>query len=140
MEVVGKVIRFDAAQDIIQSRLLILQSKRLMLSSQERRLVDHDTEAGRERVQRLRAQTETAQHRYRMAILGWGSPDTADYWVMAYSRLIGMASALVSKLRDATIDLPAAERYEVASDVEMLEIILEKWTELMRSSMAGAVA
>ena len=129
-----------AAGELIQSRLLILQSKRLMLSGYERRLEAEGGQELRRRVERLRAETEMAQHAYRSTILAFGSPQNSEYWIIAYSRLISMGNALVDKMRVGTKDLPAAERYEISADLEMLEDIVGNWTERMRATMSEAVA
>jgi len=127
------------ARDIITSRLLILQSKRLVLRCQRRRL-DATTEALRQKVEQLGLEADEAQHRYRATMLAWGSPQFPDYWLIAYARLIEMGSVLTTRLREATTQLPLGERYQVSADVEMLESIVDTWTESLREEMAAAVA
>ncbi len=129
----------STAEALIGSRLMILQSKRLMLTSASRRLEARDVESLRERVEHLRVETEQAQHAYRTTMLGFGSPERPEYWLVAYGRLIDAGTALVGQLRRAADDLPAAERHQVAADVEALEDIIEQWTDSMRASMAAAV-
>jgi hypothetical protein len=125
---------------IITSRLLVLQSKRLMLDSIERRLDVWNSAGMRRRCDELRAETDAAQDRYRRALLAWGSTEDVDYWVMAYSRLIAKGNIIVKKMREANLTLPPAERYQVSADIEMMEHIVEDWTGSLRRSMAGAVA
>ena len=130
----------QTAELIITSRLLILQTKRLMLNSAIRRLGDLDIDSLRRRVEDLRTETERAQHVYRSAILRIGSPEQHEYWLVAYSRLIEMGNGLAKKLRDAAADLPLSERYQVSTDVEMIESIVANWMEAMRTAMARAAA
>lgn len=130
-------VRF--ARDIITSRLLVLQSKRLILRCQQRRL-DATKEALRLEIEQLSVEAEDAQHRYRASMLAWGSPEFHDYWLIAYARLIEMGSVLTTRLREATTQLPLSERYQVSADVEMLEGIVGNWTESLRDEMAAAVA
>lgn len=130
----------QAAQSIISSRLLILQSKRLLLNSLQRRLESHGYDFLRSRIARLRAETETAQYLYRSSMLAWGSPADVEYWLVAYSRLIEVGNVVADRLREANEHLPPAERFQVAADVEMLEHMISMWTETMRESMASAVA
>jgi hypothetical protein len=125
---------------IITSRLLVLQSKRLMLDSIERRLETRDNESVKRRHEELKVETEKAQDRYRSAMLAWGSTEDLDYWVMAYSRLIDKGNVIVKKMRDANRMLPPAERFQVSADIEMMEHLVEHWTGSLRKSMAGAVA
>lgn len=121
---------------IIASRLLILQSKRLMLSSLQRRVDQLGYAPLKERIAQVREQTETAHYLYRAAMLTHGSARDADYWLVAYGRLIEVANVVVQRLLDATADLPAQERYEAAADVETLELMVAKWSEAMRRSMS----
>lgn len=130
----------SAAREIVSSRLLILQSKRLMLSSAQRRLDKTGLDSIKERVDRLRAETESAQHSYRVAMLAFGSPEHMDYWIVAYGRLIDIGNKLAKKLRHAVVELPATERYEASTDVEMLEDIVGRWSDSMRAAMARSVA
>jgi hypothetical protein len=131
----------DYGEDrIISSRLLIMQSKRLRLMSLRRRLAETGVAALQSRVDSLHAEAMQAQHQYRAAIMHWGSPEHADYWVVAYSRLIEIGNALTDKMRDAAATLPPHERYELAADIEMLEEIVRRWSESRRESMAATVA
>ena len=125
---------------IITSRLLVLQSKRLMLDSIERRLVGWSSAGVKRRFEELKIETDAAQDRYRRAILAWGSTDDVDYWVMAYSRLIDKGNVIVKKMRDANLLLPPTERYQVSADIEMMEHLVEDWTGSLRRSMAAGVA
>jgi len=125
---------------IITSRMLILQSKRLLLVSLRRRLAATGVGALKKRVDGLQAEAALAQHQYRDAVLNWASPEDADYWVVAYTRLIEMGNVLSGKLRDAAVVLPVQERGEITADIEMLEEIVERWTESKRESMAVTVA
>jgi hypothetical protein len=128
------------ARDIITSRLLILQSKRLVLRCKQKWLDTTGAEWLRLEVERLCLEAEDAQHRYRISMLAWGSPEFHDYWLIAYARLIEVGSVLTTRLREATTQLPLSERYQVSADVEMLEGIVNNWTESLREEMAAAVA
>jgi hypothetical protein len=105
----------SAGKAIVSSRLLVLQSKRMLLASTENCLVKRSPAQLNERAGRLRAQTETAQHAYRAALLKWGSRDTSDYWLVAYSRLIEKGAPLITKLRNTAQELPATDRLQVAT-------------------------
>lgn len=130
----------SATVDILTLRLLILQSKRLLLGSAQRRLEKYPFGGLEVRVNRLRAEVELAQYAYRVAMLNFGSPQHSDYWVIAYSRLIEMGGALTEKLRSAVIDMPKSERFEVSADVEMLEEMVQRWQAAKRDSIAESVA
>jgi hypothetical protein len=130
----------SVGEAIVTSRLLVLQSKRLLLTSTENCLVKSSPEQFHERAGRLRAQTDSAQHAYRAALLKWGSPETPDYWLVAYTKLIEKGTALITKLRSATQELPATDRLQMATDVEVLENAVERWRQEMRASVTAASA
>jgi hypothetical protein len=123
---------------IITSRLLVLQSKRLMLDATERSLRSSNAAPVRRRMEELRMETDAAQDRYRRAILAWASTEDIDYWVIAYSRLIEKGNVIVKKMREANLVLPLTERYQVSTEIETMEHLVEDWTESLRRSMAAA--
>ncbi len=83
----------------------MLQSKRLILATLERRLRMRELESMRARVDRLRAETEKAHEQYCSSLLRWGTPETPDYWPVAYARLVETAERLSAKLRGAAVEL-----------------------------------
>ncbi len=125
------------AETLISARLLMLQSKRLILATLERRLRQRPIEELRDRVEHMRMETDHAQNGYSTSMLRWGSPATPDYWPVAYRRLVEMAEKLSAKLRRSAPDLPPAERYQLAAEVEMLEVLVDSWRESLRASMAS---
>src|SRR5881275_942058 len=118
----------SVAELLISAKLLMLQSKRLLLASVERR----SKQKGRDS---LRVETETAHEQYCSYVLTWGSPATPDYWPVAYGRLVETAAKLSAKLRGASTGLPPEERYQVAAEVEILETLAEEWRESIRKSI-----
>jgi hypothetical protein len=127
-----------AIEAIITGRLLVLQSKRLLLSSALRRLDRTPNRARRRRAERLRSDIDSAQSTYRSTILNFESPESHEYWLVAYGRLIDMGGGLVARLRGAVPDLPLDERLAASTDLEKLEAIVRGWTESMRESMTAA--
>lgn len=125
---------------IIGGRLLILQSKRLMLNATERRLAATGEDSLRKRVERLRVETADAQSLYKSTMLNWGGPSSPDYWPIAYGRLAEMGTALGVSLTAAIKRLPNDEQYEAAIEIEILERIVERWNQSKREAMAKSVA
>jgi len=130
----------EPGQSIIMARLLILQSKRLMMSSCQRRLDGGGYESIRGRLERLRADVQSAQYLYRSAILSWESPENHEYWLTAYSRLIDIGHQVIDEMKGATVLLPSTERHEVAADVERLETMIKGWANSMKRTMTASVA
>ena len=129
----------ELSRQLVTGRLLVLQSKRLMLASAERRMGDGGTDRVRQRVEKLRADTHDAQYQYRSVMIMFGSPEHRDYWPIAYDRLVGTGSALAAKLRKAIPDLPPGDRYEASTDIEMVEGMVGRWTKSMRAAVATSV-
>ena len=129
-----------AAESIVQSRLLVLQSKRLMLKSLERRLRGTGSDSFRQRADRVESEAEAAQHAYQTTVLRFASPSTVDYWLAAYKRLINMGDDAVSSLHAAAADLSAEQRYLASTEIEMLEGFIDEWIDSLRATMTGSVA
>ena len=127
-------------RQLLTGRLLVLQSKRIMLSSLQRRLEETGLDTLRERVHQLRVEADAAHYHYKRSMIMWGGPAQPDYWPIAYARLGEIGSALARSLTMAIDQLPSDEQYEAAIDVEMLERIVERWTQSMREAMARSVA
>jgi hypothetical protein len=123
------------ADCLISARLLMLQSKRLILATLERRLNKQRRESLRPRVDRLRAETRRAHEQYTSSVLRWGTPERPEYWPAAYGRLVETADRLSTKLRLAAVELPPEERYQLSAEVEMLEELVERWRHSIRSAM-----
>ena len=127
-----------AADHVVQSRFLIMQSKRLLLMSAERRATLHGTARMRERLSRLRSESEVASDAYRQTVLALASPERPDYWPVAYSQMIQLGNRLSAKLRETADAMPASERSQMAVDVKLLEQLVNGWTDSMRARIAAA--
>jgi hypothetical protein len=129
--------RPSIAETLISARLLMLQSKRLILATLERRFHQQQIESLLARVEHMRRETHDAQERYSESMLAWGSPSIPEYWPVAYGRLIDAADRLSGKLRGTATSMPPADKYQLATDVEMLEALMEGWRRHIRESMAA---
>jgi hypothetical protein len=129
-----------ASESVVTGRLLVLQSKRLMLASNERRLRKRNAEVLREAGERLRDDIDRAQRAYRSALVSLGTPMTPGYWPAAYSHLIDRADDLSGRLRSAAVDAPQAGRYEIAVEVELLDQLIGEWRDSLRTSIVEATA
>ncbi len=124
-------------ESLISSRLLMLQSRRLILASLERRFRKQPIESLRAKVDHTRQQTINAHERYCLSLLTWGTPDTPHYWPVAYGRLVDTADRLSNKLRGVAGELPYPDRYQAATDVEMLETLADRWRQSIRTSITA---
>jgi hypothetical protein len=121
---------------IVTSRLLVMQSKRLMLASVERRSMKGGHNDMRVRAARLHAASDRAHHAYQSSVLAWSAPGSSEYRLAAYGRLVGLAENLSSELQHGLGDLPAGERFEVSTEVQMLEEFIQQWRKGLLTSVS----
>ena len=129
-----------AAESIVASRQLIAQSKRLMLTSIERRARLRGGEALRKRAERIRDETANAHRIYRAAVLTWGQTTSLEFRLIAYSSLANLAEALVFQLRDGLGGQSAQDQLDLAIEIESLQILIEQWRLNGRPAVAPAAA
>jgi len=124
---------------IVSSKLLVLQSKRLLLTnaSVRRRMSGGEKS---EAEARLEDAVQKALERYNAAVLTWSSAMTPQYRMVAYNSLIGKAERLRTSLENPPGELPAADRREVRADRLALQVIIDGWRNIARASMTEAVA
>lgn len=125
----------SSADKIVSSRMLALQSKRLLLAVAENRLAKTDDQEVHKRAISLREDVLDARHDYLTAVLLFGSPDTAEYQLAAYSSLLDAGDRLTAKLRAAVSDLGGRDRYEVETEIEVLEQLIQRWRAAICTSM-----
>jgi len=129
-----------AGDQLVSSRLLILQSKRMLLTGAKRKMNASGSEQARADVGRYEAAVAQAHARYNETVLRWGSADTAQYRLIAYGSLIVKAERLRASLLVAGGPMSPADRRELISDVAVLNSIIANWRGLSRQSMLEAVA
>src|SRR3981081_984975 len=112
---------------IVSSRLMIVQSKRLMLSSVERRCRLKGGDSMRRRAARIRDETEEAQRTYQSAVLTWGRASSHEFRLVAYSSLANLGDDLVLRMRDTIPHQTPGEQFTITAEVEMLEDVIEHW-------------
>lgn len=128
----------SVARNLIMSHLLMVQSKRLVLASVQRRVLERDSEATRRRAEKLQAELERAHDNYRSAMLAFGVSGDPAYWLVAYGKLIDTAGTLIERMLDQSPSLSHDRRYQVAGEIEMLEALVSQWRESMRATIATA--
>jgi hypothetical protein len=132
--------RNEVADSIVSSRQLIAQSKRLMLSSLERRSRLSGGQLLRKRAERCRDETAAAHRTYRSAVLTWGQATSVEFRMVAYSSLANLADALVVELRDTIVGQSPRNRLDLAIEIESLQILIEQWRLKSRPALAPTAA
>ena len=112
---------------IVMSRLLVLQSKRLLIASCTNKLRATGDDRFRRRLASLQTDSETALSEYRRAVLDWAAPETAQYWLVAHQTMIEGAEELVTHMRASADELPQPDRGDIGDDIVRLEAIIERW-------------
>ena len=112
---------------IVMSRLLILQSKRMLLSSAEKALVERESPGVRQRVERLRGETARAHETYRKVVLDWAPANSAELCSVAVGGSADAVQSLANRLREMSGGLPRGEQLEFAADIACLEQIAMRW-------------
>ena len=130
----------SVADSIVSSRLLIVQSKRLMLSSVERRFRLNGGDSMRQRTERIRDETAEAHRTYRSAVLTWGQASSHEFRLVAYSSLANLGENLVLQMRDTIPGRSPGEQFSMAAEVEMLEDVIEQWRKKGRPQSSSVVA
>ncbi len=115
------------AESIVASRQLIAQSKRLMLSSLERRSRLHGGGTLRKRADRCRDETASAHRTYRSAVLTWGQATSLEFRLVAYSSLANLAESLVVELRNTLDGQSTRDQVDLALEIESLQTLIEHW-------------
>ena len=121
---------------IIASRLLTLQSRRILLAVIVKKLFftgDVELEA---QVNSLEELIAKAERDYKKAVLKWAAPETAQFWLVSYQRMIEEAEDLATHLRTSAAELPGTDRAEVSADVVRLDQVIERWREAMVTAIA----
>src|SRR5205085_7772731 len=59
--------------------------------------------------------------------------ENGDFWLQIYAELIDCATASLDRMRSGMSSREAADRFETATDVQMLEELLAQWTSRMQS-------
>jgi hypothetical protein len=124
------------ADRILTSRLLVLQSKRLLLATAETILVVKATGEAQSAVQRRLGEVRRAQGLYNDAVLRWGEPVSPQYRIVAYSSLVAKAERLREVLRSAAPHFAHSDRSELLADADNLGMIIQSWSEVLRNAMA----
>jgi hypothetical protein len=125
---------------IVSARLLVVQSKRLMLSSMQRRFRLRGEVSLKKRTDRFQDEADRANRSYRSAVLNWGRATSPEFRLVAYGSLVDLAETLVAELRGTIGGLQPRDQFELATEVEVLERFIAQWRSGARPSAVAAVA
>ena len=124
---------------IAKSHALLFQSKLLLLNSANHSFRRTRTRKDLERVEHFRSELHRADADLPRTGLDELASDTCEFWLQIYGDLIDCATASLDRMRSAMSSREAADRFETATDVQMLEELIAQWTyrmQLIRQSTA----
>ena len=129
----------SSGDQVVAARMLVFQSKLLLMNTANRRFRRTNAERDLKRVEHVRAElhrAEAALRRIELEGHHWSSP---DYWLAVYASLVERATDALDRMTTASYGRPAAERFESATDIQMLEELIAQWTSRMRAIQQAAI-
>lgn len=99
------------------------------------------TEKDLKRVEHFRSELDRTEGTPRRSALDELAFENGDFWLRIYADLIDRATASLDRMRSGMSSLEAADRYETATDVQMLEELMAQWTsriQLIRQRTANS--
>ena len=133
------VLLASSGMRIAKSHALMFQSKLLLLNSANHTYRRTRTRKDLKRVEHFRSELHRAEAALRRDGSGEFALENSGFWIQIYAKLIDRANASLDRMRSAMSSREAADRFETATDVQMLEELIVHWTsriELIRNSTA----
>jgi len=124
---------------IAKSHALMFQSKLLLLNAANHSYRRTRTRKDLKRVEHFRSELHRAEAAMRRTGLDELDSENGDFWLQMYADLIDCAAASLVRMRSAMSSREAADRFETATDVQMLEELIVQWKsrmQLIRQSTA----
>jgi len=110
---------------MFQSKLLLLNAANY---SYRRRRTSNDLK----RVEHLRMELQRTEAALRRTGQDELRLENGDFWLQIYADLIDCSTASLYRMRSAMSSREAADRFETATDVQMLEELIAQWTSRMQ--------
>ena len=134
----GRSLAASRGMTIAKSHALVFQSKLLLLNVANHSYRRTRTRKDLKRVEQFRSELHRAETALRRT--GPGElVENSDFWLQIYADLIDCAAASLCRMRFAMSSREATDRFETATDVQMLEELIAQWTsrmQLIRQSTA----
>jgi hypothetical protein len=128
---------------IATSHALMFRTKLLLLNAANHIYRRTRSRKALKRVQHFRFELHRAEAALRRSELYELPLENGDFWLRIYADLIDCAAAALHRMGPAMSSPDAADRFETATDVQMLEELIAQWTsrmELIRQTNAAADA
>jgi G:T/U-mismatch repair DNA glycosylase len=119
--------------------MLVLQSRRMLLSARRTRLHEISAEETAVDIAKLEGAVRNAQERYADAVLRYGSNRSPQYRLVAFTSLIAKGERLRAALNRGSGEVSVADQHELVADLRSLDRLLDGWRQIARESMTAAV-
>ncbi len=135
----GRSLSALSGMRIAESHALMFQSKLLLLNAANHSYRRTRNRKDLKRVEHFRSELNRTETALRRTGLDELALENGDFWLQIYADLIDCATASLDRMRSGMSSREAADRFETATDVQMLEELLAQWTsrmQLIRQSIA----
>jgi hypothetical protein len=122
---------------IVKSHALTFQSKLLLLDVANHFYRRTRNRNDLKRVEHFRSELHRSEAALRRAGLDELAPENGDFWLGIYAELVDCATAALYRMRPAMSSGEGADRFETATDVQMLEELIAQWTSRMQLIWEG---
>jgi len=117
---------------IAKSHALRFESKLLLLNAANHSYQRTRTRKDLKRVEHFRSELHRAEAAMRRTGLDELASENGDFWLQTYADLIDCATASLVRMRSTMSSREADDRFETATDVQMLEELIAQWTSRMQ--------
>ena len=128
----GRSLSALSGMRIAKSQALMFQSELLLLNAANHFYRRTRTRKDLKRVEHFRSQLNRTEAALRKTGRDELALENGDFWLQIYAELIDCATASLDRMRSAMSSREAADRFETATDVQMLEELVAQWTSRMR--------
>jgi hypothetical protein len=118
----------------------MFESKLLLLNAVNHSYRRTRTRQDLNRVEHLRSELHRTAAALGKTELDELALENDDSWLQIYARLIECATASLDRMRSAMSTREAADRFESATDVQMLEELIAQWTSRMQMIRGATTA
>ena len=135
----GRSLSVSSGMRIAKSHALMFQSKLLLLNAANHSYRRTRSRKDLKRVEHFRSELNRTEGALRRTRLDELALENGDFWLQIYAELIDCATASLDRMRSGMSSREAADRFETATDVQMLEELIAHWTsrmQLIRQSAA----
>ena len=117
---------------IAKSHALMFQSKLLLLNVANHSYRRTRTRKDLKRVEHFRSELHRLEAGLSWTGLDELASENGDFWLRIYADLIDCATGSLDRMKSAMSSREAADRFETATDVQMLEELIAQWTSRMQ--------